>query len=169
MGNASSSTPGASDAVRLAIRRVHRSVRQSIKVKFAEKAGGCWPSHQHAVSLRPFDDKFAAVEDNRCCPIRAPAAYGSDQYGTGAGPTGSSDACRALPHPHADPVRCQHGGEFDIRPFGKHRVTFEDRTNLRQRYRIDIVDKENRVRVAEVDATAIISRSVPERHMQCIG
>src|SRR3546814_14283314 len=62
----------------------------------------------------PFDGQRAAVQHDIRLAAGEAAAMGGHQRGTGAGATGLGDAGATFPDPHADGLRIEDLGEFDV-------------------------------------------------------
>ena len=77
---------------------------------------------------------------------------GGDQRGAGAAAAGAGDPGAALPDAQPDLLAVADRGDADIGALGKQRVMFEDRPERREIDRLGIIDKERRVRVADIGA-----------------
>ena len=92
--------------------------------------------------------QFATVEDQRGAPLGQPAPVRVHQRRTGARSAGERQAGAAFPHAQPDAVGGEHLGEADIGPLGEQWIVFQRRPKLGDRQRVQIGDKESRVRIA---------------------
>src|SRR3546814_13534382 len=72
--------------------------------------------------FRSFDGLRAAVQREIRLAAGEAAAMGGHQRGTGAGATGLGDAGATFPDPHADGLRIEDLGEFDVDALREQRV-----------------------------------------------
>src|SRR5438128_3389694 len=110
------------------------------------------PGHDHMPVFTPRDIEGPAVELYDRLALGEPAPMRCDESGTGAAAAGAGDPGPALPDPQPDVPGVTDRGDADIGPLGKQRVMFEDRPECREIDRVDIIDEEGRVRIADIGA-----------------
>src|SRR3546814_11412143 len=77
----------------------------------------------------------------------------SDLRGTGAGATGLGDAGATFPDPHADGLRIEDLGEFDVDALREQRVMLDLRTDLADRHGLGVGYEEHHMGIADIDGT----------------
>src|SRR3546814_10635853 len=73
----------------------------------------------------------------------------SDLRGTGAGATGLGDAGATFPDPHADGLRIEDLGEFDVDALREQRVMLDLRTDLADRHGLGVGYEEHHMGIAD--------------------
>ena len=142
---------------------------EQARVERALEAQRRRPGHDHMPVLAPGDVELcrrrastAALAPGEPAPMRG------DERGAGAAAAGAGDPGAALPDAQPDVAAVADRGDPDIGALRKQRVMFEDRPERGEIDRLGIVDKERRVRVADIGADRRRQAGrAPDRRARC--
>ena len=98
--------------------------------------------------IAPIHPQRAAIHIQPHAPPGQAAQMRRHCGGAGPRPAGKGDAGAAFPHPHAQVVRGQQAGEFNIGALGKQRVMFDDRAKAGHRRGLGLGYEKHAMRVA---------------------
>src|SRR6185437_15262949 len=108
--------------------------------------------HQHVVvALAPFDREHTARQRDLNDPVGTLEPGRRHRRGTCRRAAGLGQPRAALPGADRDVVAIDDMGERDVGALGENRVVFQQRPDAGEIVGVDVVDPENRVRIAHAD------------------
>ena len=102
--------------------------------------------------LTPSYVEYAAIELDSGAAFGEPPAMGGNERSAGARAAGSGHPGASFPNAHPDCPGTADLGDTDISALRKERVMFECRPDCLEIDGVDVLNKEGRVRVADVGA-----------------
>ena len=125
------------------------------------------PGHQDmVVTLAPVDDEIAAGQRHAHLAPGEPTPHRGDGGSAGRGAASLGEPRATLPGAEPQGVWPGHLRERDVGALGKQRMMLEHRPEAGEVMRLDIVDEEDAMRVADIDHRRRAQARIVDRRLQ---